>query len=889
MAWNKPSTWFSKAVPQLAGSPAPVSQPPPRDNQLTLPPQALGMPNVPLAPSTGFTPSSPAPNPSPAMGTGDGPGGLPLSVPIGSTGLRRVGGFVDEELLTKLAGRRAVRVYREMADNSPIVGAVLYVVEMLLRQVEWRVEPGRETPGAKFAAQFLDEVFEDMAHTWDEFIAEVLSMMPHGWSYFETVFKIRKGNSDDPRFKSRFNDGRVGLRKLSIRSQDTLYCWEFDTDGTTLGLWQMDPYSGKGTVFIPINRALLFRTTSRKNNPEGRSLLRNAYRPWYFGKRIEEIEAIGIERDLTGLPVIELPWQLMDPAASGQQLAARQSYQNLVQQIRRDEREGIDRLQALASLHRRPSRHRHVSCRHAARAAHRHDDARGVHLPRDGQRRFVVPRVDEDLAVHDGAVGAHGEHRQHHQPLPHPAADGAERVPARGLPEGRLRRHRGAAAERHRAVHQPARRRGRADAGRRARAQAARDGEAAGGAGQAGAQTRQRTDAAGPDARPGRRHQARGDHDAGSGEASATGFAAEAHQAEAASVGEAHRRTEGTQAADRRTGRGGLTVFRAVNKARAIAAARPTDAFETAFRTAMLDAAKRMREMFTVEQLARAVATRNAYPLTSDHRWKAISMDLGAAFEDALRTKVAEAGNAELRRIKASGIERPRGVPLRIRPAAPTVIHPFKHLVRKAGDDVDADLDTSFDLRNPFSEDFVRREGAMLVTNITDAARERIREVVEAGFVDGQTVQQTALSLRETLSLGDRLWRAVDNQVMAMTNAGASVDVVSAQAEAYATRLLSYRAELIARTETMTASNQGVLDSWRQAQGDGLIPKGMQKQWIYAEGSSRTCPICEDLGESDPVPIDEQFYSEEADDYFDRPPAHPDCRCTMGLVQPDAT
>jgi hypothetical protein len=33
--------------------------------------------------------------------------------------------------------------------------------------------------------------------------------------------------------------------------------------------------------------------------------------------------------------------------------------------------------------------------------------------------------------------------------------------------------------------------------------------------------------------------------------------------------------------------------------------------------------------------------------------------------------------------------------------------------------------------------------------------------------------------------------------------------------------------------------------------------------------------------------MDDQFYSEELDEYFDRPPAHPDCRCTMGLVQPD--
>ncbi|WP_155274431.1 hypothetical protein [Piscirickettsia salmonis] len=45
----------------------------------------------------------------------------------------------------------------------------------------------------------------------------------------------------------------------------------------------------------------MFRTTSRKGNPEGRSILRNAYQPWYYKKNLESIESIGIERNLVGL------------------------------------------------------------------------------------------------------------------------------------------------------------------------------------------------------------------------------------------------------------------------------------------------------------------------------------------------------------------------------------------------------------------------------------------------------------------------------------------------------------------------------------------------------------------------------------------------------------
>ncbi|KKK63510.1 hypothetical protein LCGC14_2993550, partial [marine sediment metagenome] len=40
--------------------------------------------------------------------------------------------------------------------------------------------------------------------------------------------------------------------------------------------------------------------------PQGRSLLRSLYRPWYFKKNMEAIEAIGVERDVGGAPIVSL-------------------------------------------------------------------------------------------------------------------------------------------------------------------------------------------------------------------------------------------------------------------------------------------------------------------------------------------------------------------------------------------------------------------------------------------------------------------------------------------------------------------------------------------------------------------------------------------------------
>jgi hypothetical protein len=85
----------------------------------------------------------------------------------------------------------------------------------------------------------------------------------------------------------------------------------------------------------------LFRVGVHKNNPEGRSIIRRAYRSWYLKKRIEEIEAIGIERDLAGLPVVRAPARYMAPGASTDEKAMYAELKNLVINIRRDEQEGI--------------------------------------------------------------------------------------------------------------------------------------------------------------------------------------------------------------------------------------------------------------------------------------------------------------------------------------------------------------------------------------------------------------------------------------------------------------------------------------------------------------------------------------------------------------------
>ena len=259
----------------------------------------------------------------------------------GSTGLRRTGGYIYEEFLPQLQGYRATQVYREMSDNDPVVGAILYAIDKLVRQVKWRVQPATSSVEDRRAAKFVESCMDDMSNSWEDTISEILSMLSYGWSLHEIVYKRRGGNeasASDSR--SKYNDGLIGWRKIPIRAQDTRQEWVFDDAGGISGMIQSAPPDYTLRT-IPIEKALLFRTTSAKNNPEGRSILRNAYRPWYFKRRIEEIEAIGVERDLAGFPVMYVDPEIMRTDASAVAQSIYGDYKDAVRNIRRDQQEGM--------------------------------------------------------------------------------------------------------------------------------------------------------------------------------------------------------------------------------------------------------------------------------------------------------------------------------------------------------------------------------------------------------------------------------------------------------------------------------------------------------------------------------------------------------------------
>ncbi|NIU03773.1 MAG: hypothetical protein GWN29_04965 [Gammaproteobacteria bacterium] len=261
--------------------------------------------------------------------------------PFGVPGLRRKGGEVDEEWLSDLRGSKAAKVYREMADNDAIVGAFLLVVEMLLRQTDYRIEPADNSPLAKATADFAESAIDDMRGGMPGFMTEFLTSLVYGWAWMEKLWKIRRGPSyETPQLRSRYHDGRIGLQRIQLIGQESLHEWLFDEADQVIAMVQQAPPPNTGLRTIPREKALHVRFRYTKDNPEGYSLLRVCYQSYYHKKNLQFVEAVGIERDLAGYPVMEVPAELLESTDSADTTVV-DEYKDLVRKIKADEYQGV--------------------------------------------------------------------------------------------------------------------------------------------------------------------------------------------------------------------------------------------------------------------------------------------------------------------------------------------------------------------------------------------------------------------------------------------------------------------------------------------------------------------------------------------------------------------
>jgi len=186
----------------------------------------------------------------------------------------------------------------------------------------------------------------------------------------------------------------------------------------------------------------------------------------------------------------------------------------------------------------------------------------------------------------------------------------------------------------------------------------------------------------------------------------------------------------------------------------------------------------------------------------------------------------------------------------------------------------------SFDLINDLAVQYAREHAGQLVTAFAD--KTAIREIITRAFEEGIPPREAARLIREHIGLTPRLAGAVDKLREKLISQDLKADLIERKIERYAQKLLNYRARMIARNETMQASNSGQRALWGQGVADGLIrPDVYEQEWIIS-GDKRTCPVCLPL-DGERAPMGGLFTTSVG--MLPGPPAHVQCRCSSGLVR----
>lgn len=207
--------------------------------------------------------------------------------------------------------------------------------------------------------------------------------------------------------------------------------------------------------------------------------------------------------------------------------------------------------------------------------------------------------------------------------------------------------------------------------------------------------------------------------------------------------------------------------------------------------------------------------------------------------------------------------------------------------IAKATDPLVAEVQVVLTAVDVLAIRYSQRAAARLIASVTEDVRESVRTLVTSSLYGELTVDQLARRLVQFIPLLPRdvdvIERAYSRDWLKAIKDGKTVDQATQIAEQLRERLVkrktSARAQTIARTELIAASNEGRYAGWEAAADGGLIDPRSVKEWIASP--SGACPECQAL-DGMLAPWDGRFPNG-----MTMPPDHPRCRCSFVLLPPD--
>ena len=228
-------------------------------------------------------------------------------------------GLPDLEFMSELAPPDGLEKYRRMERNDPIIGGLILRIRNILSRIN-----------VDFLGQNVELVktqLETLPGGINGLISSMTSAITYGFYIGEMIWGVE--------------GGKIILKDIEPRFQTTIENIN-DENGNVVQETSSESYE------IPYNKCLHHIFIDENRSPYGVSLLRHLYKPYYYKVSCEAAEAVGIDRDLSGLPVLEAPEGFNFSAADSDSpdydasVAATINWAvDLVGNIRKDSQQGV--------------------------------------------------------------------------------------------------------------------------------------------------------------------------------------------------------------------------------------------------------------------------------------------------------------------------------------------------------------------------------------------------------------------------------------------------------------------------------------------------------------------------------------------------------------------
>lgn len=237
------------------------------------------------------------------------------------------------DVVPALANRAtAARVYQQMSDGDAAVDVGLRATKMPIVGADFFVEPwDNQQQNLEIKDLVEYNILHSTSSPWLSLLQDILRMLEQGFSVGEKVYEDREWT---PKRKGANRKTYTMLKKIGPRLAPTIKEILYDDNGGPKGVVHnaLREDGKPEEVEIDVGKLVIFTNNKLGGNLEGKSILRTAYKHWFYKDELYKIDAIQKERHGMGFPILKPP-----PTATTADLAAGLT---LVENIRTNERAG---------------------------------------------------------------------------------------------------------------------------------------------------------------------------------------------------------------------------------------------------------------------------------------------------------------------------------------------------------------------------------------------------------------------------------------------------------------------------------------------------------------------------------------------------------------------